>query len=567
MLELVDRLERFYGALQQPPSDPFTFYVWDVVGVRTSRMRRDAAMTALRRIPALTPDSMGKAPRGKLEAAVAFAGPYREERLRALASGIDVFKRQRDLPAIFRGAIDAAREALSLLPHMNTSSGQWLLLFAGHQPVFPDDAHIQRVFERLGIEPMRATEQCGDVLTVIQRSALYVSHHGRSTCVRDGSVLSHLPAARGLPVCQWTGRMRTIGRIAAVITALSLPLAIGTLSAAGPAFVDITWMSISNMYYELGSLNVVTDGYITRLPQDAFFGGGGGLAQTRQPFKPDLAAVTRVMNALGRPTKVNLLLTGHSHWDHSFDTATWSKLTGARIIGSKTTCLQAQAEGVPVDRCQAVNGRETIRLADGVTMRVVRWNHSGDPAVNPEQHNPVELSTVPVRDPETGGLRAGVAEDFPNGGGNRAYLFTVDGPDGRFSWFFSNSASAVDLHIPIVVDGVDYGAPIENLRAAMKDAGLASVDLWIGSSALPALKLVVPVLKPKNFLPVHWDGLWGAFEAGVPKPYADAAVDEFLGGAGTSMVKPVQYMDKWRLDRSGIRPVPNPEVKKALGFN
>ena len=92
-------------------------------------------------------------------------------------------------------------------------------------------------------------------------------------------------------------------------------------------------------------------------------------------------------------------------------------------------------------------------------MRVVRWNHSGDPAVNPEQHNPVELNAVPVRDPATGGLRAGVAEDFPNGGGNRAYLFIVDGPDGRFSWFFNNSASAVDLHVPIVVDGVDYGAP------------------------------------------------------------------------------------------------------------
>jgi hypothetical protein len=37
--------------------------------------------------------------------------------------------------------------------------------------------------------------------------------------------------------------------------------------AAPPAFVDITWMSISNMYYELGPLNIVTDGYITRLPQ------------------------------------------------------------------------------------------------------------------------------------------------------------------------------------------------------------------------------------------------------------------------------------------------------------
>jgi hypothetical protein len=38
-----------------------------------------------------------------------------------------------------------------------------------------------------------------------------------------------------------------------------------------------------------------------------------------------------------------LLLTGHSHFDHSFDTAAWSRLTGAPIVGSKTTCLQVGA--------------------------------------------------------------------------------------------------------------------------------------------------------------------------------------------------------------------------------
>ena len=187
--------------------------------------------------------------------------------------------------------------------------------------------------------------------------------------------------------------------------------------------------------------------------------------------------------------------------------------------------------------------------------------------MNPEQHNPVELAAVPVPDAATGGLRAGVAEDFPNGGGNRAYLFTVDGPDGQFSWFFSNSASAVDLHVPIVVDGVDHGAPIENLKSAMKDARLTSVDLWIGPSAVPVGKLVVPVLRPKAFLPVHWDGLWGAFEAGVPKPYSDSDVEAFFKAAGVNVVKPAQYMDKWRLDRNGVRTVANTEVKKALGFN
>jgi L-ascorbate metabolism protein UlaG (beta-lactamase superfamily) len=336
--------------------------------------------------------------------------------------------------------------------------------------------------------------------------------------------------------------------------------------AAGPRHVDITWMSIANFFYELGGFGIVTDGYMTRLPQSAFFGGGGGLGQTRQPFKPDENAVRRVLAAIGGPSRVNLLLTGHSHFDHSFDTATWSKLSGARIIGSRTTCFQAMAEDVPADRCMAVNGGERIALADGVTMRVVRWNHSGDPATNPEQHNAVELDSTPRRDPQTGGLRAGVAEDFPNGGGGRAFLFVVDGPDGRFSWFYQNSASAVDLQTPIVVGGASFGAPLENLRAALEGAGLSQVDLWIGTGGAPVAKLVLPVLRPKAYLPTHFDGLWGAFEAGIPRRYSDEALESLLASAGVSLIRPTQYMDKWRLDRRGVHAVPNDSVKGALGF-
>jgi hypothetical protein len=339
------------------------------------------------------------------------------------------------------------------------------------------------------------------------------------------------------------------------------------LRAARPSYVDITWMSISNMYYQIGSLKVVTDGYFTRLPQTAFSGGGGGLATTSRPFKPDVDAVSRVMSALGGRTSVNLLLTGHSHFDHSFDTATWSRLTGARIIGSATTCFQAMAEAIPRKQCTAVSGGERMSLGQGVTMRVVRWNHSGDPAMNPEQHNPVELTATPKRDPQTGGFRAGVAEDFPNGGGNRAYLFVVDGPDGRFSWFFQNSASPVDLRTPIVIGGTNYGAPLDNLKAALAAETLDSVDLWIATGGLPIAQLVLPVLKPKAYLPVHWDGLWGAFGAGVPQPYSDPALEGFLERSQVRLIRPLQYMDKWRLDRHGVHVLDNEGVKRALGFN
>ena len=68
--------------------------------------------------------------------------------------------------------------------------------------------------------------------------------------------------------------------------------------AAPPAFVDITWMSISNMHYELGPLAIVTDGYITRLPQERSSVVAVAMRRRSGPFRPDVAAVTRVMNAL-----------------------------------------------------------------------------------------------------------------------------------------------------------------------------------------------------------------------------------------------------------------------------
>jgi L-ascorbate metabolism protein UlaG (beta-lactamase superfamily) len=347
----------------------------------------------------------------------------------------------------------------------------------------------------------------------------------------------------------------------------ALALVCAPLLAAGPAQLDVTWMSIANLYIEAGPVKAVFDGYITRLPQRAFHGGGGGYAYTTQPFKPDVAAVARVLDALGGPGAVNLLLTGHSHWDHSFDTATWSRLTGAPILGSVTTCYEVRAENIPAERCTPIYGGETIQLAEGATVHVIRWNHSGDPAVNWEQHDPVELDAVPRPDPASGGLRAGVAEDFPNGGGNRALLFVIDGPRGRFSLFVQNSASPVDLDVPIVIKGIDYGAPIRNLERAFQAARLSHVDLWIGTGGRAIAERVVPVIRPKAYIPIHWDGLWEPFEAGMPWRFDDAALESFLAQSGVQLLKPSQYMDKWRLSAEGVQPQPNAAVKRALGFS
>ena len=64
-----------------------------------------------------------------------------------------------------------------------------------------------------------------------------------------------------------------------------------------------------------------------------------------------------------------LLLVGHSHWNHSWDTPTWSKLTGAPLVGSISTCLQAAAQGVAGAQCRRVSGGEKIPLGDGMRVR------------------------------------------------------------------------------------------------------------------------------------------------------------------------------------------------------
>lgn len=336
-------------------------------------------------------------------------------------------------------------------------------------------------------------------------------------------------------------------------------------AATPPPSVDVQWLSITNVYLRVGSLGILTDGYVTRLPESAF--ADRTLVRSTGAFRPDSAAVARVLATLGGADAVRVLLSGHSHFDHSFDTAAWATLARASVYGPRTTCFQVVAQAVPASRCTAVEGGETLALGDGVTVRVVRWNHSGDHAVNPDQHDPRELATVPRRDPSNGGLRPGLGEDFPNGGGSRAYLFTIATRDGPLTVFFSNTGSPVDLDRPIVVDGKSHGVPIDNLRAAMRDAGLTKVDLWIGGGGASLARLVLPVLRPAAYLPVHWDDFFTPFEAGVSAPYADPAVESLLDSAGVRLVRPRQYYDRWRLDRTGVHPVANDSLQRALGFS
>jgi endonuclease III len=210
--ELVGFLQTFYGALPKPPREPFTLFVWEVLSAHSIPRKRDAALAALKRIPALTPDSMWRAPQKKLEESVKLAGPYTENRLQALRTGVDVFRRTPKLASAIRGSLLAARRAIKPLPQLGEAGAHRMLLFAADHAVLPADARVTRVGSRLGYGEPHAdfrkhsrqvqaalARELPPSVDAYRRAFLYLSHHGGATCTEADPHCLVCPLLSGCP--------------------------------------------------------------------------------------------------------------------------------------------------------------------------------------------------------------------------------------------------------------------------------------------------------------------------------------------------------------------------------
>jgi endonuclease-3 len=195
---LIGDLRTFYGRLPMPPADAFTLFVWEVLSVHSTPRKRDAALGAMKRVRALTPDAMWRVAPKKLEESVALAGPYLEQRVRALRTGVDVFRRTPRLPSIIRGPLPAARRALKGLPQMGEGGAYRMLLFAASHPVLPVDARVSRVARRLGYGDTAAdftrtarsirgavSAELPATLDAYRWAFIYLDHHGAATCTES----------------------------------------------------------------------------------------------------------------------------------------------------------------------------------------------------------------------------------------------------------------------------------------------------------------------------------------------------------------------------------------------
>ena len=216
---LLHALRKFYGSLPTPPRDPFTLFVWEVLSVHSTPRKRDAALAALKRIPAMTPDAMWRAPQKKLEQCVTLAGPYAENRLQALRTGVDLFRRSPNLPSVIRGPLPAARRALKPFPQLGDTGAHRMLLFAADHAILPVDARVSRVSRRLEYGDAvdnfkKQSRSVQDALTrelpasvdAYRQAFLYLSHHGGATCTESDP---HCPICPLLADCP-EGQRRTL---------------------------------------------------------------------------------------------------------------------------------------------------------------------------------------------------------------------------------------------------------------------------------------------------------------------------------------------------------------------
>lgn len=208
----VAELQRFYGLLPMPPTEPFALFAWEVLSRKTGPAGRDAAIANLRKAHILTPDAVVRAPRAALEAAIAPAGSSLELRLDALRTGAEVFRRNRMLPATIRGPLFAARRSLRLLGQLDAAGAHRMLLFGGDHPIVPADPRMFRVAARLGYVSVekravrRARRELGALLghdrEAFQRAAVYLTHHGSLTCTDREPHCRVCPLARECPASE-----------------------------------------------------------------------------------------------------------------------------------------------------------------------------------------------------------------------------------------------------------------------------------------------------------------------------------------------------------------------------
>ncbi len=122
-----------------------------------------------------------------------------------------------------------------------------------------------------------------------------------------------------------------------------------------------------------GKLTVLVDPYISRVK----LGTGPSVSAEdnrktmlrSDPFVSDTLLIDSLI------TKADFILAHHSHFDHLADVPYIAKKTGAKVIGTETTCNILRAYGIPNEQLYPVRGGEDYQF-ENFSVKVIPSIHS-----------------------------------------------------------------------------------------------------------------------------------------------------------------------------------------------
>ena len=154
---------------------------------------------------------------------------------------------------------------------------------------------------------------------------------------------------------------------------LLLGLLTAMASNAQKEGLELTYLGTAGWKIADGDLTVLIDPYISRVK----LGTGPGISpeDTRKTVLRSDYFVSDTVGIDSLITKADFILVHHAHFDHLSDVPYIARKTGAKVVGTETTCNILRGYGIPDDQLYPVKGGEDYQFKD-FSVRVIPSIHS-----------------------------------------------------------------------------------------------------------------------------------------------------------------------------------------------
>lgn len=152
------------------------------------------------------------------------------------------------------------------------------------------------------------------------------------------------------------------------IALLAFALALLVGAAPSHAEVQVRWLGVAGFAIEAGDDTLLHDPYLSR---------PGFWRTALQRYVPDAAVIEPLLAAEGPAPELgrgDLILIGHSHFDHLGDAPFIAERTGATVVGSGTTVAISRGYGLPEQQVRRADPGD--RVSQGAfEVRVIESRH------------------------------------------------------------------------------------------------------------------------------------------------------------------------------------------------